>query len=547
MPLFFFTLLLFIIPNSILFLNNGNYLNSVVWSILLSTLLLVSIRPKHYYFLLGFIWFLPVACFYMYGYSRPLDTFLFSVIFDTNLEESESFFGSKFYPYVGIYLLFIIGTSYIYLSKRIPKTDFFPIKRKYIVAPFILVGLAYISYNYLTSRTLMGVYEKGKDTIQVGIIDSYPVSLLYNGNLFKEEMFKIKDRKDQLKNFTFNSVQRDNGPDVVVLVLGETSRRDRWGLNGYSRETTPLLSKKENLYNYTNALSLASATLLSVPMTLTRKNEAKVLSVDYNESSIIKAFKEVGYSTYWLSTQQKIGIFDSLTSYYASEADNVSFFNFSNGSEDRDLDEVLINKLKDVLKKDNGKKFIVLHTMGSHQLYNKRYPASFDKFKPSTNDLKFYDPSNRKYKTEINNAYDNSILYTDYILSQIIDSVNDANKKSVVLYTSDHGEDLFDGDCNKTSHGGTSIYNFQVPLFVWVSNQYAVKYPSKVKVISGNTKKPINHTSIFPTLLSMSNISVKNFDDSRSLTNEKIKYDRFVFGNINFDSVKPKGVCKLLS
>lgn len=103
------------------------------------------------------------------------------------------------------------------------------------------------------------------------------------------------------------------------------------------------------------------------------------------------------------------------------------------------FDDELLFLVEKELKAGHQKLFIVLHAYGSHFNYKERYPESMSVFKPDNlTDAKY---ENKEY---LMNAYDNTIRYTDGFLASLITLLQKTNSFSAMLYTSDHGEDIFD-------------------------------------------------------------------------------------------------------
>jgi hypothetical protein len=133
---------------------------------------------------------------------------------------------------------------------------------------------------------------------------------------------------------------------VIVMVLGESSRFDRWSLNGYARDTNPLLSQEANLVALQDLITSVSATRLSVPVIISRKPAMQSLKDGFSEKSFLTAFKEAGYKTFWLSNQISFGKFDTPVSVFAKEADRVEFLNLGGFTDNSNYDEVLFGPLR---------------------------------------------------------------------------------------------------------------------------------------------------------------------------------------------------------
>ena len=180
---------------------------------------------------------------------------------------------------------------------------------------------------------------------------------------------------------------------------------------------------------------------------------------------------------------------------------------------------------------------IVLHLQGQHYTYSNRYPKTFAHFKPS-------DYSNlTDSQKEIVAHYDNATLYNDYVIEQIIKSVE--NKDCIVVYISDHGEELYELD-NYTGHGNAALrddptYQIKVPLFIWTSEQFNTKHSDKAQRIKDSADKPILTTDLSHFLLDVADINTKSFNPEQSFINDHYKCDqRIILNTIYFEDIKRK-------
>ncbi|QTE23589.1 phosphoethanolamine transferase [Polaribacter cellanae] len=201
-----------------------------------------------------------------------------------------------------------------------------------------------------------------------------------------------------------------------------------------------------------------------------------------------------------------------------------SYKSISTSLDAANFDEKLIPVLEKVLKDSHQKKFIILHTLGSHFRYNYRYPDNFKVFKPTLKKGLSTETTNSiSNKKEIINSYDNSILYTDFVLSKIIHKLKKKNVVSYMYYISDHGENLFDTEDGKILHGfeTPSKFEIKIPLFIWTSKKYNHKYSEKIENLNKNINQKISSANTFQTILDLSHISYPNFEKQQSFANKK--------------------------
>jgi glucan phosphoethanolaminetransferase (alkaline phosphatase superfamily) len=307
------------------------------------------------------------------------------------------------------------------------------------------------------------------------------------------------------------SSRADSIPEIYVLVIGETSRADNWQLFGYNRPTNPRLSKRNDIVFYPKTLSESNITHKSVPLLLSHLNAENYGDSIYKSKSIISAFKQAGYSTAWLSNQVHNR---SFIDFFSEEADTIDFF-CDRLTSTGDLS--LVGRLKQYLANDKAtKKFIVLHTYGSHFNYRERYPAEYSYFRPdSVTEAKI---ENRQ---QLMNAYDNSIRYTDALLDSIMTTLGKTNCRAAMLYMSDHGEDIFDDNRNRFLHASPTptYWQLHVPMVLWTSQAYREAYPEKVMAAQTNANKNVSSSrTAFDTLLSLAGISSPYSNRRNALT-----------------------------
>jgi glucan phosphoethanolaminetransferase (alkaline phosphatase superfamily) len=379
--------------------------------------------------------------------------------------------------------------------------------------------------------------------------ESWPFGLAVRGYDFYKERRYLAELNERSAKFAFHASQPepDKIPEVVVMVLGESSRFDRWSLNGYARDTNPLLSQEANLVPLADVVSAVSATRLSVPVIISRKPARQSLKDGFSEKSFLTAYKEAGFKTWWLSNQISFGQYDTPVSVFAKEADVIQFLNLGGFTNNSNFDEILFDPLKLALADPSPKKLIVLHTLGSHWNYSQRHPKAFDKWQPSLFGIDKPVYTDLKIKPQLNNSYDNSILYTDWFLSEVIGKLKQAAPLSSLMYVADHGQTLYDGACRLAFHGHNTQYEFHVPAFMWYSDDYQVRYPEKVAQLQRHRKAKLATENFFHTLLDMGDIRYPGDRLEWSFLSPEFKrHKRYVdsYGWSDYDNSTFSGACR---
>lgn len=366
----------------------------------------------------------------------------------------------------------------------------------------------------------------------------YPVNICYNLYLAFERNAASENYREASRDFKFDarSEHSATAPEVYVMVVGETARAHNFSLYGYPRNTNPLLSKTPGIKAFPNVTTQSNTTHKSVPMLLSAAS-AEDFERLFHEKGILAAFKEAGFHTVFISNQLPN---HSFIDFLGEQADEHYFLKKEDASQGNHYDEDLLQKLDEILPLADAsssahyryrKLFVVLHSYGSHFNYQERYPRSFAYFKPDSR-----SEAKSENRRDLLNAYDNTIRYTDYILHGIIerlqkwegvqtktDGVYD-QPTSAMLYTSDHGENIFDDERSLFLHAApkASDYELHVPFIIWTSDGFSKQYPDILKALGENRPKQVQSSlSAFHTMLGIGGIQTRYRLDEYSVASGK--------------------------
>lgn len=353
--------------------------------------------------------------------------------------------------------------------------------------------------------------------------DLFPINAISNFGLAVERLEASNGYKEASKDFRYDAhcTFTDDEPETVVLVIGETSRADNWQLYGYHRPTNPVLSKTEGLTVFTDYMSQSNTTHKSVPILLSLA-DAEDYTILYRTKGIMQAFREAGYHTAFISNQQRN---HSFIDFLGEQADYCLFLH---DSLSRNADDIeLLKPLRQQIKQNRGKRtFIVLHTYGSHFSYADRYPKAMRHFTPD-----HYDGAKAKYRLQLVNAYDNTIVHTDFLIGKVISTLSSEGGSAAMLFTSDHGEDIFDDQRHLFLHASPfpSYYQLHVPLIAWTSPTYRIRHAEIAQSLISNSHKQAESNSVFHTLLSLGGVATQYRNDSLSLASPAYTPHRRLF------------------
>jgi glucan phosphoethanolaminetransferase (alkaline phosphatase superfamily) len=292
-------------------------------------------------------------------------------------------------------------------------------------------------------------------------------------------------------------------PVLVVLVIGESLRSDHLGINGYPRNTTPQLAALGGeLLSFPDAASTANWTSQAVPGIV-------ALPLGRQRASLPHTFAEAGFRTAWLSNQETLPFSHGL-----------DVVEHAVGSQDFHLrtDANLLPLFSSFVRQAGPRQFAVLHLIGSHIPYEERYTAASRIYTPTLSDLGITQPQAQHRQAAIN-SYDNTVIETDRLLARVIATLRDDPRPAILLYTSDHGENLFDDARQLFMHAqtGPTRHDIHVPLLAWMNKAYRAAHPAIAQALQANHRKQVSHRDLFATLLDAGGVRWDGRDASHSL------------------------------
>lgn len=299
----------------------------------------------------------------------------------------------------------------------------------------------------------------------------------------------------------------NNDSTTVVIIIGEALRPANMSINGYWRKTTPKIEKL-NVISLDSIFSDFVYTNKSVPHLMTRASSNNQ-EIAYIERSFIDIYNMAGVKTATIANQDA----EKPYVYFINEADTTiksnqskTVYNF-----DKWLDEDILPHYNNLLKQNYNNQLIVIHTIGSHWWYNAHYSSEYELFKPT---MQSRIVSNCD-SMEIVNSYDNTVLYTDFIISEIIKPLQ--NKNAIMIFLSDHGEAL--GENNLWLHASEAEIMHHTAALIWMSEKYIKNYPNKYNALISNKHKKYKTDFLYHTAIDAGNISTDVLDITLSILN----------------------------
>ena len=428
-----------------------------------------------------------IVLLYLFGNSI-IATDMFTNLLTTNPGEAGELLGN-IYP--SVVLVCVIYLPLLWLAAREIG------HKRYITRTARMnIGLTGAALFALGLLALWPAYHVSEDR-HVLRDEIFPLNVLYTLGLSGSEFRKSFNYEKTSAGFSYEAERTAEVPgrEVYVYIIGEASRAMNWQLYGYGRETNPLLSQEEGLVVFRDVLTQSNTTHKSVPLIL-----SSVATDEHDELDRRKGlpalFNEAGFDTWFISNQSRQG---AMIDHLAHDAKHLIYIRSPRH------DTQLLDEMRKAIEKSTSRKlFFILHCYGSHFSYHQRYPREFAYFQPD-NDVAIA----KQHRPMLVNAYDNSVRYTDYVLSKIIDYLGSLeNTSSALLYCADHGEDLIDDHRERFLHASptTTAYQLYVASLAWFSESYRERFPEKVAAAEANATAPATTHALFHTMADMASI-----------------------------------------
>lgn len=478
----------------------------------------------------------PIETFFVLQYGYPSTRHVLALIAETTAGEASEFFTGLWLPLAAATCAAL--AAWLALRSWIPEHR---IARRGVG----LISLGALAVLLVAPEVVRRIDAAPLVLRQFSWADAYPVGLAFRAAGFARAQLATREARSAIAAFDWGA-STDLDRMTVVVVVGESSRPDHWQLDGYARQTTPRLSARGDVVFLRDLVSPWTLTRYSVPTFLKRKTatQASVLP----EQSIIGAFRQAGYETFWFANQEGL---DEVT-ILASEAEHRRSFNMSVGRGDIDAayDGAMLPAVQQALRSASPRKLIVLHTKGSHWDFQLRYPDAFRHFTPdrtAAGESGKYDPRNRDLLV---NAYDNSIRYTDYFLTELIAALAAAGGPAALVYASDHGLGLYDDGCKVFGQGNDLEASYRTAGMVWLSPTWRQLHPDGAAALGRNAKLPLTTAgTIFHTVAQLGGLNIA--DESKSLVSAQFRprprlVNTIPAGSTDFDRSARSGNCRLV-
>ncbi|WP_146165890.1 phosphoethanolamine transferase [Stenotrophobium rhamnosiphilum] len=451
-----------------------------------------------------------VCSYFMESFGTVIDRAMIANAFNTDVHEASDLLSLAFFMHV-----LTQGVLPAWIIARLPlRFESFGVelRRRLALVGIMLCGLLIILFSQFSTLSFWGRENR---SVRLYVNPTAPMYAM------KEAVVDLlpKGPPPTLLSVAPDAVRVSNPtakPLLIVLVVGETARAANFGLNGYARNTTPRLSTTPGLINYPNFESCGTATLQSVPCMFSRLGQQEFSRKKASaEENLLDIVARTGVPTIWRDNNAGcMGV--------CVRTGSVSFESESDPKLCADgecHDDILLKDFDAVMPKTAGSAhFLVLHQKGSHgPAYFKRYPESARHFTPDCRNASVQ----RCSREEVVNAYDNTIVYTDTMLADLIEQLraHQNSVDSVMLYVSDHGESL--GENGIYLHGLprslAPAEQTHVPMMAWFSAHAPAALKIDVSCVKALRTQPGSHDNLFDSILDLLSIRTAAYKPTQDL------------------------------
>lgn len=415
----------------------------------------------------------------------------------------------------------ILSLSLLYFYLRSPERKTYRLSAAMIASGLILS-------IPLLSKAIESPKLAAWDLHEVVYADRLVTSLLrYRGQMiaWNKERARWQNRGDVATGLKLKSEDPAKLAPLVIVIIGESTTRNHFGLYGYPRNTTPKLDKmRDDLIVFEDVITPTAHTIPAVMGALCSE-KLKAGEINCNAATMIDIARGAGYKVSWISNQTQIGFDDSSIVHLGKSADKAIFVNqdvSSAGEADRNvsLDAKVLAPLKTIIanvEKTGEKNMVFIHLMGAHFTYEKRYPEENALFQPSDR-IELAEGIKDPQAEALINHYDNAIAYQDELLAEIFSTVKTSSKEALSLYFSDHGEEVF---ASKNFHGHSddnlTPAMSEVPFILSVSDSYRKTHANTFEILKSYSDRPFITSQLTPSLSNLLGLTYETLNEKKSL------------------------------
>lgn len=519
------------------------FLASALW---LVPLLLFPARTRQLAAIIGIpLWLCSLSAFgYFLVYGQEFSQSVIFIMFESNLAESSEYLVQYFAWWMPL-AFFAYGLGGWLLWRKV--------RPVYLARPAGLLAAAlalFVSLGYPALRQFSknDTWQAGLDDFAQRIEAATPWQLLVGYKNYRQQLSNMQALLAENASIPPLGNLRDTQagqPATLVLVIGESTNRQRMSLYGYPRQTTPELDQlREQLQVFDSVVTPRPYTIEALQQVLTfadQEHPERFLTTP----SLINLMKQAGYRTYWITNQQTMTKRNTMLTTFSEQADEQFYLNNNREQNARQYDGDVLAPFAKVLADVAPRKFIVVHLLGTHMSYQYRYPPEFERFTDRSG-----VPANvTDAQLPTYNSYDNAVLYNDHVVASLIKDLRAQDDNSFLLYLADHGEAVFDAPKPEVlgrNEAAPTSPMYTVPFILWNSPRWQAH---SSRDFSAMLSRPYSSSHFIHTWADLAGLRFDEYDAQKSLVSAEFRPRPLLIGNpeqpknlIDFSLIKPSRV-----
>ncbi|MCK0155516.1 phosphoethanolamine transferase CptA [Alcanivorax sp. S6407] len=392
------------------------------------------------------------------------------IIFESNTAESMEFVSS----YLNVWLVLavlVFSLVPLWMWRQISVPDLTPRYRYRLGVVLALV----VSWPFLGSLL---VKQEGLQSSRyhqvVRMEPAAPWNLVFGYMKYRDQlaaMEAILSKNSQVPPLEALTEAQPDAEKTLVLVVGESTNRQRMSLYGYDRDTTPRLdAMKDELVVFDDVVTARPYTIEALQQALSFADSTDT-GAFFEKPTLLNMMKQAGYEVTWITNQQTQTKRNTMLTTMSQMADNQVYLNNNRAQNANQYDEEVLAPFREVIAESGKKKMIIVHLLGTHRKYDYRYPESFRHFNGRAGVPEWVADGN----LEEYNQYDDAVRYNDYVVSSLIEALKGVSGQALLMYFSDHGEEVYDYPepfCGRNEYEPSPAM-YTVPFIAWANSDYS--------------------------------------------------------------------------
>lgn len=456
---------------------------------------------------------------YFVIYRQEFSQSVFFVMAESNFNESHEFI-QQYLNWKLVVILVVYILIAIYLWKKV-KPVYVKNGTKWIIS--MLIAIYAIMPLVISLTVKKTTFEEAYKHLLTRMETTVPWQLINSYIAYRSQLSSMEDILNHLQTLPkLENLTDANGdtPRTLVLIIGESTTRNRMGIYGYGRDTTPQIEqfKKDNpdLLVFNDVVSSRPYTIEILQQALTFADERHP-DLYLKTPSLIYLMKQAGYKTFWITNQQTMTERNTMLTMFSKQADEQFYMNNDRNQSSRQYDESVFPPFKTVLADPAEKKFIVIHLLGTHMKYEFRYPkgGEHDRFRDKTGVTYPLDDD----KLDVYNSYDNAVSYNDYVTTTLFKMFKQSQENGFILYFSDHGEDVYQTPPHEVlgrNEKAPTKTMYTVPFMLWQSPQWRATHPNNYQ---NYVDRKYSTQDLIHTWSDLAGLSYNLYEPQKSIVN----------------------------